>query len=281
MESLHIAPKQDAKATTQRRTRRSSVKPPLRVEVTLESLSAESSEILNGLLQPGMLDDDAELYEEERKATMSRWQSTLASPVRPEKTAPARMPGTLFTPSTTRASLGPVSPAAVLNTLPTSNEGTETFMQIPGDFFAPPTTRKLSPEPTVLEVVPAQNDPTSMVNSISGKHLMRSMSADERHEFLNDLVKTSKAPPATVFVLPMGEIHMVQRSARSLGFHSHVVPFGNGEGWIIIGMDGQAVEDLCGKVEIGVKDEYGGKLKAAAGGAFAGAVATWTGLAFS
>jgi hypothetical protein len=109
------------------------------------------------------------------------------------------------------------------------------------------------------------------------------MSLEERHAFLNDLVKSSKAPPASVFVLPVDEISEMRKSAIERGFHCRVHDLKNGDGWLIVGMDRQAVEDLFVGVEGGgkEKDASGGGFRAAVGGAIFGSVATWTSLAYT
>jgi hypothetical protein len=114
--------------------------------------------------------------------------------------------------------------------------------------------------------------------------MLRQLSVEERHAFLNDLVETSKAPPATVFVLPVEDIPEVRQCAIGLGFHCRVHDLENGDGWLIIGMDKQAVEGLFAGVDGGVKEKANlarGGFKAAVGGAIVGSVATWTGLAYA
>jgi len=140
-------------------------------------------------------------------------------------------------------------------------------------------------EPTALDLDTSDESSshTSSASSASSKDLMRSMSVEQRDEFLNNLVKTSKAPPATAFVLPADEILTAQLSANKLGFYTRVFDLKkSGEGWLFIGMDKQSVDDLFAGVESGAKkDVGGGGFKAVASGVVAGAVATWTGLAFA
>lgn len=113
------------------------------------------------------------------------------------------------------------------------------------------------------------------------------MSFEERASFLDDLVNNSRAPPASVFTLPMTEIYSVEQSAIKRRFHCRVVDLqnGSGDGWLILGMDRYAVEALFAGVQGGLEKSEpkagGGGFRAVAGGAVAGAVAAWGGLAFS
>lgn len=227
------------------------------------------------------MDDDAEEDEDERKAAVARWQDTITqagSPV-PGRRKSGRMPGTHITPSTTKTSLEPDEFIATQTSFQPKVDETKPTVRMPGTFA---TSSKLSVEPTALDLNATQEPSPNHVSSASSKHLMRSMSVEERDEFLNNLVKTSKAPPATAFVLPIGETLSAQSAANKLGFYSRVFDLNNGEGWLFIGMNREAVEDLFTGVESGVKKNVGGGgFKAVAGGVVAGAVATWTGLAFA
>lgn len=284
LESLHLEP-QDAIVTPQRRLRRSSVKPPsiTAPEASLASLNMDSSEILNRLLQPGIMDNNVEEDEEEKRATVAKWQQTMTPVATPTKRGKSRMPGTLITPSTTKASLDPDGFIATQSSVQSKVEEPKPTVRMPGTLFS---TSKITMEPTALDFDTPEEPSPSHTSSASSKHLMRSMSVEERDEFLNSLVKTSRSPPATAFVLPVGEILTAQLSASKLGFHTRVYEQHDlkksGEGWLFIGMDRQAVEDLFISVESGAKKNVGGVgFKAVASGVVAGAVATWTGLAFA
>jgi hypothetical protein len=132
------------------------------------------------------------------------------------------------------------------------------------------------------------------------------MSAEARELFLLRLDTTSTAPSATVYVLPKADIPALEHAAMKLGFHSRVVldhkenqtqklgGVGKGEenendnGWLILGRDERAVQELYEGVKLGKVDGGStgnlrgtGRLSAAAGGMIVGAVATFTGLAYS
>lgn len=284
LESMHIQP-QDVKVTPQIRSRRSSVKPPPIPEASLESLTTDTNAILNRLLQPGMMDNKVE--EDERRASVTRWQDMIATPTNSNKKVLARMPGTLITPSTTKSSFAPDELSSIIvgtkGPLHSADGEKRPSTQIPGAIFTPSAT-KLTTEPTPIDLLATQEVSTaSQSSSASSNHLVRSMSLEERHAFLNDLVKSSKAPPASVFVLPVDEIPEMRKSAIERGFHCRVHDLKNGDGWLIVGMDRQAVEDLFVGVEGGgkEKDASGGGFRAAVGGAIFGSVATWTSLAYT
>jgi hypothetical protein len=277
LESLHIEP-HDVKVIPQRRLGRSSVKPTPVPEASLESLTTDTSAILNGLLRPGMMDDYVD--EDERRASVARWQNVI--PILTKSKAPARMPGTLITPSDTKSSLAPDESISL--PVNPADEETKPSFRIPRAIYTPSAT-KITVEPLSIDLVSTQEvSAASQDSSASSHELLRSLSLEQRHAFLNDLVTTSKAPPANVFVLPMEEIPAVQQLATKLGFHCRVHDLENGDGWLIIGMDGQAVESLFVGVEGGTKERKiasGGAFKAVVGGAIAGGVATWTGLAYA
>jgi hypothetical protein len=113
--------------------------------------------------------------------------------------------------------------------------------------------------------------------------LARSMSIDERTAFLEGLVEVSRGPPATVYTIPVHELHRIAESAVTLGFHTGTVlpTTGSGEGGLLIlGRDFGAVKDLFAKLsQDGAPQQRG--VRAMAGGAVAGAVATFAGLALA
>jgi hypothetical protein len=224
--------------------------------------------------------------EDERRASVTRWQNMIATPTKSEKVS-ARMPGTLNTPSATESSLGSEALSSLVvgtkGSLHSTDKERKPVVRMPGAISTPSTTR-LTMEPTSVDLVATQEESDApQGSSASSNHLMRSMSLEERHVFLNNLAETSKAPPATVFVLPLDEIPEVQQAATKLGFHCRVYDLENGEGWLIMGMDRQAVNGLFVGVEGGDKEEKnaGSVFRAAVGGAIAGTMATWTGLAFA
>lgn len=278
----------DVKPTRSHSPRRSPVKPTTVPEASLASLSTDASAILNGLLQPGMMDDNVQ---EDERALIRRWHDKII--VTPSKAGKQRMPGNLFTPSTTPSTtmslMQPISQQ--LDATQRSNWGWERkpTIPMPGAFMTSATTKVPIENEDEDEDMESESlvstqpvSVSSYTSSATSKHLMRSMSVEERHDFLDGLVRTSKAPPASVFVLPMGEIQSTEISATHLGFHCRTIDLGNGEGWLIMGMEMKAVEVLFTSVQGDASKKNGGCcFKAAAGGAVAGAVATWTALAFA
>lgn len=187
------------------------------------------------------------------------------------------------------------------------NQGNKVFSrtQMPGTLQTPSDSSFLLPqeslegEKLVSETASATIGPNVLLRSprlIPG----RSMSVEEREGFLTELNKYSKAPPACVYVLPMPDIPTIKQSAEKVGFHACVVDptIRNAtndvtDGWLILGRDIGAVKALNAELEskkcqgsngngrTSERDKGTGALRAVAGGAVVGAVATWTGLAFS
>ena len=263
LESMQIASPRDCdenvKATVHnRRLRRSSAQANLIPADTLASLSTNSSEIVARLLQPGMFDNDTSEDEEGggKRKTVVRWQETiLATPTRSKgknKIFPrSPMPGTLTTPS----------PESSYQSMHTSFQKQESPVR------------------------------TTNASTSNPRPLARSMSAEQREIFIDELNHASKA---TVYVLPKADVPAVQQSAAKLQFHTRVVMNQDKhdlDGLLIVGRDEKAVQALVDKVELESKKQDvvqeghptrgGGRLQAAAGGAVVGAMATFTGLAFS
>jgi len=170
---------------------------------------------------------------------------------RPQLRARSVMPGTLHTPN------------ASFFESPTGSSPSEEYVQ--------PQTQPQSPDYTPQATPPP---------------LARSLSVLERDAFLNGLMQAGHAPPAAVFAMHMDEIYQIQHAAAKVNFYSRVVPNieGGENGWLILGSDHQAVQLLFEGVSARGRDRptaNGGRLSAVAGGAVIGAVATFTGLAFS
>jgi hypothetical protein len=112
--------------------------------------------------------------------------------------------------------------------------------------------------------------------------LVRSMSLEERTAFLDRLAEVSWGPPATVYSIHAHDLHRMAEAARNLGFHTGSVLLETGsreEGLLILGRDVRAVEDLLAKLSRETPKQS--SIRAVAGGAVAGAVATFTGLALA
>jgi len=113
--------------------------------------------------------------------------------------------------------------------------------------------------------------------------LARTMSMEERTAFLDGLIELSRGPPATVYAIHAHELRHIAESATKLGFHTGTVlpEKGSGEeGLLILGRDYGAVKDLHARLSWDGAPPQGG-IRAMAGGAVAGAVATFTGLALA
>lgn len=287
-EYFHI--EADAKIKKIRNPRKSSVKPSPLPEASLSSLTTNSSAILNSLLQPGMMDDNLDMVEEERRAHADRMKNIIvvSSPTpKSGRRYSTRMPGTLITPSPTVQSIQ----SSMADETSDDLERKPTI-PMPGAFMTETrpsdnlAIHKCKSESPVSSQFDASQPPFVSSTSTNPKPLMKSMSFEERAIFLDDLVDNSRAP-ASVFTLPMTEIYSVEQSAVKRRFHCRVADLqnGTGDGWLILGMDKEAVEALHAGIRGGLKKPEpkvsGGGFRAIAGGAVAGAVATWGGLAFS
>lgn len=299
---LHI--EADVKIREPRRPRRSSVKPTPLTQPSLASLGSDSSEILNGLLQPGMMDSNLDVDEEDRRAHAERMKNinVVAGTPGPKsgRKSAVRMPGTLITPSVQSMQSNEATHASLLS----DDLDRKPTILMPGAFMTTTSTPQKPTDNSSYEYIIEKYEPESPVSTQpnsrplsrasstsstnTAKPLMKTMSWEERGSFLDELCRNSRAPPASVFTLPMSEIYSVEQSALKRRFHCRVVDLKNssGDGWLILGMDKDAVEALFAGLQGGILKTPepkvgGGGFRAVAGGAVAGAVATWGGLAFA
>ncbi|KAG1752454.1 uncharacterized protein EDB91DRAFT_1102687 [Suillus paluster] len=253
--------------------RQLSVRFALLPEGSLNSLSTTSSEIVGRLLQPGMMSNASDDGDGDGQRAIMQWKRTLIGPESspgdtPELDANAeketrannhigsrtglsrRMPCTLHTPT-----------PSLVSTEPLSSQATSDYVDMNKTIFIDPEFEK-KPSP-----------------------LARTMSADERSLFLNNLTQSSGAAPAILFSVPLIDLKAVQHDAEKVGFSVRVLPNGSSREhrWVILAKEGDAAEFL--EKRLTEEEEKGRKAKgnfgAAAGGALVGAVATFTGLAFS
>jgi len=259
--SMHIASTnpdhvEDSKATIRDRRRSSIEHSRLAPGETLLSLSSNSQELVERLLQPGMFDDDTDDGARDAKGKKTtkivQWQETvqLATPFKSKRAV--KMPCTLTTPS-------PESSRESLKPLP-DKQGTS------------------APDISVLG--PSNSEVSSTPSPRRSKPLVRSMSMEQREAFVSNLTDASDA---TIYVLPSSDIHSIHASAIKLGLHARIVmSVDNGDqGLLVLGQDENAVHKMYKKVEIESKKTHSGRMSAVAGGAVVGAVGAWAGLAFS
>jgi len=232
MDSLALSP---SKSKTGERRRR----PPTQ-DMTLASLSTESSDILNKLLEPENTRDPLSFLNKDVNARRSS-----RSPFKDGNV----MPGTLITP---RPSF---------------------FTDVPPSEDMPQCNAHLDTKDTVIMPPPG----------VAAPPLARSMSMEERTAFLDGLAGLSRGPPASVYAIHAYELQQIAESAAKLGFHTGIVPPKTGpgeEGLLILGRDFGAVKDLHARLS-GDGVLHQSSIRAMAGGAVAGAVATFTGLALA
>lgn len=227
MDSLVLSP---SKPRTSERRRR-----PLTQDMTLASLSTESSVILNKLLEPGNTRDPLSFLNKDVNTSRSS---------KPPFKDGKLMPGTLLTP-------GP----SFLTDVSSSED-------------MPQYNARLDSGATITM-------------GVAAAPLARSTSLDERTAFLDGLTELSRGP-AAVYAIHVHELQQIAESAVKFGFHVGIVPpkTGSGEGLLILGRDFGAVEDLHARLS-GDEVLHQSSIRAMAGGAVAGAVATFTGLALA
>ncbi|KAI9574414.1 hypothetical protein HD554DRAFT_2046932 [Boletus coccyginus] len=277
LSSLHIvSPTEQSRRVSIPRTgnglkRRLSVRFALVPEQTLASLSPTDTQLVEQLLQPGMISNV--VPPQDRVAHVLEWRKTLddvdpmdarneepvevkAEPLSDHVVAPLsrRMPCTLSTPT-----------ASLTTTEPVTDQG------IGGSALNMNETVYLLPDPNVKKTKP----------------LSRSMSFEQRSLFLQQLSHSSNMAPATLFSIPLGDLDSVESDAEKVGFHVRVLPSGeNNNKWVVLGTEEEAInllaETFLEEEKRNARVKGGGrKLTAVAGGVVFGAVATWTGLAFS
>lgn len=249
LSSLSIDQFAEGKSSASRRRS----KPVAVSQASLASLDTESKEMLNGLFkqQPKQqMDGDTESDSDgEGHSPLRKWRQGVSTPLKSKREE--IMPGTLVTPH-----------SSILATEPASDQedpyhGAKTDVE---DEDCIPTPQ-------------------------NSQRLIRSLSVEERAAFLDGLAEISRAPPATVYIVPLVDIPIMQASARKVGFCTRAVPPIEGskedEALFIIGRDDAAVERLRGELAKDVKKK--GRVSAVqlASGAMMGAVATFGTLAFS
>ncbi len=239
MGSLDISPTKTKLGEYRRR--------PPAAQVSLASLSTESSDILNKLLEPENSRDPLSFLDKNVDASHSReFRRNPSSSSKPFFKEGKIMPGTLITPQ-----------SSFSTEIPPTQEMTHSDRDF--DSKALVVSRPQSPA--------------------TAPPLARCMSMEERTAFLDGLTELSHAPPATVYAIHTQELRHIAESARRLGFHTGtVLPESAEEGLLILGRDSVAVENLLSKLS---PDPQQSGIRAMAGGAVAGAVATFTGLALS
>ncbi|PBK67015.1 hypothetical protein ARMSODRAFT_959693 [Armillaria solidipes] len=255
-------------AVRQRRRRESAQRATIVPSESIASISTSSSEILNILLHDMDIEDDDDGFNK----TVVRWQDALSTPkAKPrksrtkERTMPCTFPGTA------------------------------------------PSVASAVPHPTVLEPPtppkPAKNEEPVLNSSAvdvppsptpSPKPLTRSMSSLQRSTFIDSL--NSRYKQTTAYLLPKSDITEIEAAALKHGLHTRrvtSVESENEEQVLVVGQDpadtqkfyatieGQAKLLADNAAESGTGNRRSSGLKAVAGAAVVGAVATFTGLAFA
>jgi len=244
---------------------------------SLASLSSTSSEIVERLLQPGMMGSTPD--DEDCQSPILQWRRTLNVPRSPEEdSTEASEPDAdaekeLY--ATKRISSGPSLSRRMPCTLQTPTPSLESTVPLSSQH----STELVDMNKTIFLDPEPERKP---------RPLERTMSADERSLFLDNLTQSSGAAPAMLFSVPLVDLNTVQRDAEKLGFGVRVLPNGSSEEhrWVILAKEEGAAKFL--EQRLTEEEEKGrkakgstGRLGTAASGALVGAVATFAGLAFS
>lgn len=236
MGSLEISPTKTKLGERRRR--------PPATEMSLASLSTESSDILNKLLEPENTRNPLSFIDKNVDANYSpAFHRNPSSSTKPLFKEGRIMPGTLLTPQ-----------PSFSTEIPPTQEMTHY-----GCNFDSKTS-----------IVSRPQSPAAVAHC---------MSMEERTGFLDGLAELSRAPPATVYAIHARELPHIAESATRLGFHTGTILSESAEeGLLILGRDSAAVGNLLSKLS---RDSQQSGIRAMAGGAVAGAVATFTGLALA
>lgn len=110
--------------------------------------------------------------------------------------------------------------------------------------------------------------------------LHRTYSAGEMDEFMNSLEEKSTQPKTQIYRIPAADVdELKKRALRCNLFVRGAVPE-KGDGWVVVGADKDAVEEVCDRVANEEKREKGG-FGGVLGSGFVGAAITWLALAYS
>lgn len=252
-------------AVRQRRRRESAQKAAIVPSESIASISTSSSEILNMLVH----DIDAGDEDDKFMKKVVKWQDVLSTPkAKPrksrtkERTMPCTFPGTA-------PSVASVVPHPTVTEPPVTPK--------------PEETKEPVLDSSAVDEVPPSPTP-------SPKPLTRSMSSLQRNSFIDSL--NTRYKQTTAYLLPKSDITEIEAAALKHGLHTRrvtSVESENEEQVLVVGQDPADTQKFYATIEGQAKlladnaadERRSSGLKAVAGAAVVGAVATFTGLAFS
>ncbi|KAF9238823.1 hypothetical protein BU15DRAFT_88259 [Melanogaster broomeanus] len=224
LSSMYIVLPTEENGNTAQKGRRLSVRFALVAQQTLASLGATDTELMEQLLQPGMMTDD--VTSNDRDANVLNWRKTLyeaepadvtslvsslqeheeQKPLPPSVRPPSRrMPCTLNSPSPSLVSTQPISDQHIGGSAINMNE-----------------TIYLLPEPDVKKAKP----------------LARSMSIEQRSLFMERLNHSCSTAPATLLSISLADVDNVRNDAENVGFIVRVLPSQeDAKKWVILGTE--------------------------------------------
>ncbi|KAG6900420.1 hypothetical protein C0993_010808 [Termitomyces sp. T159_Od127] len=236
----------DTRATIRQR-RRSSLAATLAATPSVVSLNTESREHLDGLLQPGMFDNNSEDRMPITTGKVAQWQETLTR-------KRIKMPCSLSSPS----------PYSSQESIKLEEASLTAPLDIT-DGGGPVVTPTLN------------STPSASIQTI--RPLNRSMSMQQREAFFSSLDNNCNA---TICVAPRNDVCNIQAGAIKVGLYVRVVlgrDTANPQDFLILGRNEAAVKRVHEQLEGGRKQST--SIRAATAGAVVGAVGAFAGLAFS
>ncbi|KAG1833582.1 hypothetical protein EV424DRAFT_1533054 [Suillus variegatus] len=225
--------------------RRLSVRFALLPAGSLTSLSTTSSEIVERLLQPGMMSNVSDGEDREDHDGGGGGDGDVLNHLRKklQKSAPGR--------ATSHTATGHASPGTGLSRLMPCTLRTPTASLVSTEpLSSHPTSDFVDMNKTVFLDADCERKPNP---------LARTMSADERSLFLDNLTQSSGVAPAMLFSVPLIDLKAVQCDAEKLGFSVRMLPNGSSREhrWVILAKEGDAAEFL--QQRLTEEEEKGGK----------------------
>lgn len=253
-----------------RNRRRKSAQPTVPHE-SLLSLSTETDELVNRLLQPGAFDNPGgNTLNGESPSRIIRWQETIANSVSQNRAAKSQTPGRAIMPGT------------LIAPTPETSFASSQDPNLKAETISAPMTEPAD-DPYYESRESAPSNATERA-----RPLARSMSSLEREIFIS---KLSDEASATIYIIPKADVDEIVAEAKSLQFIVYVnmsEDDNDSQALMILGREQKAVDALLKRVlDENVKARQTkqtpgrSSLKTAAGAAVVGAVGAWAGLAFS
>jgi len=110
--------------------------------------------------------------------------------------------------------------------------------------------------------------------------LHRTYSSKDMDDFLASLEEKSTQPKTQIYRIPAADVDELKKRAARCNLYARGAVPEKGDGWVVVGADRAAVEDVCNRVATEEKRQEGG-LRGVLGSGFVGAAITWLALAYA